>query len=278
MSPADRLRSIANGDLTIAGQSVECHVLSDGRRVLDTSQAQAFLGLGAKDRHFWRSLARIPGLSAEIQAGPRIAFVLPDGRSVAYGYEASFIMDVCLAYQAAFLKDALHHKQAPTARRAMSMVAAAAKVGLEALIDEATGYQKRRPGDYLRGRFSDLLRDHHDDWKRRWNDDLMDALCRLYGRRHVPGTPPPRCLWRAEGMIYDLVIGPDVMAEVRRRNPEPEHGTNHHQLFRDPVQSLLGDDLRVILALAQTAATKRDFWHHMRVHYCREPLQLRLPN
>lgn len=272
--PNDRPRSVASGHLDIADQRVECHVLSDERRVLDTSQIQALLG-AAKERHFRRMLERIPSLSEEIQARPSIEFTRPDGRTVAYGYEAAVVTDVCLAYQRAFLDGTLHHKQVPIARRAMAIVAASAKVGLEALIDEATGY-KGAPGDYLRKRFAEFLRDRHDDWKARWTEDVLSALCRLYGKRYEPGMPPPRCLWRAEGMIYDLLMGDDVMAEVRQRNPDPQRGSNHHQLFRDAVQRLLESDLRVILALARTADSKMEFWHHMHVHYRGVPLQMRL--
>ena len=62
-------KSLASGSLSIGEKKVECHVLSDGRRVLDTSQAQAIFG-AAKDRHFRRLLSRIPNASRYFKVRP----------------------------------------------------------------------------------------------------------------------------------------------------------------------------------------------------------------
>jgi len=93
-------KSLASGSLSIGEKKVECHVLSDGRRVLDTSQAQAIFG-AAKDRHFRRLLSRIPNASRYFKVRPSIEFRRLDG-FVAHAYEGRFIMQVCVAYQATY--------------------------------------------------------------------------------------------------------------------------------------------------------------------------------
>jgi hypothetical protein len=274
MSNNDALpRSIASGAVPIPNNP-EGHVLSDGRRVLDTSQGQALFG-AAKDRNFWRMLTRIPGLSEYLTVLPRVAFTRADG-GIAYGYEASFVMDVCLAYQRAFLAGALHPKQKPMALEAMAVVAACGKVGLEALIDEAAGH--KAPSDYLRGRLAQFLRDEFAPWEERWTPDVIAPVCKLYRKPYTPGDPLPKFMQGIEGMVYDLVIGEDVMAVLRERNPDPEHGHNHHQRFQDRVQAVLKRELLVVAALAETSTSRRQFWHRMRVRYRGDPLQLDILN
>jgi hypothetical protein len=262
-------KSIASGHISLGGEPVECHVLDDERRVLSTSQIQEFFG-AAMDRKFVRSLARIVSRSDALEVRPRIRFRLKD-HGFAYGYEGTFILDICLAYQAAFLANKLHHAQVTIARRAMDVVCVYAKAGIEAAIDEATGYQRIRPGDYLEQKIKRLLREARDEWKPRWQEETIAALCALYRK---PYSPNPKFMQRVAGTLYDILIGPDVMAELRRRNPLPEKGTNHHQYLKQAVQTLLEKELVVITALATTTTSVRRFWNQVRARYLGEPLQL----
>lgn len=258
------IRSVAVGNLNIAGRIYPCQVLSDERRLLDTSQSQALLG-AAKDRHFRRLLARIPGLSADIQARPRIKFQRPDGRTTAYGYEASFVMDVCLAYQRAYLAEQLHPKQVPIAREAMALVAGCAKIGLDALIDEACGYVKRRPDEY-RSRLERYLREERNKWHERWPTSTVRTFCRLYQQPYDPSRFPV-FLFGIVGRIYDLLMGADVMGALRGRNAEPSKGHNHHQYFQDRVQRFVERELVAIEAIAETSPRKQRFWEKMFFRY-----------
>jgi hypothetical protein len=42
------------------------------------------------------------------------------------------------------------------------------------------------------------------------------------------------------------------------------------------VQQLLDDDLCIVEILANQSATPDEFWHRMRAHYRKEPLQMGL--
>ncbi|AKT39558.1 hypothetical protein [Chondromyces crocatus] len=254
--------------LTLGDHDVECHVLSDGRRVLATSQVEHLLG-AAKKRDLSRSLARIPNEYGHMSVPPRILFVLGKG-STAYGYEGRSVIDICLAYQSAFLAGSLHHSQERIARKAMSLVGSCAKVGIEAFIDEATGYQSMRPGDYIQRRVEQFLREYRDEWKPRWDQGSVTAFCRLYRKRV---SPNPKFMQPVAGRIYDIVIGPHVMAILRQRNPTPQKGTNHHQYFREAVQAQFEKELAVIAGLAETSNSVKQFWHKMGVRYLGHPLQ-----
>ncbi len=263
---SDRPKSIAAGTLGIAGRDIECHVLSNAMRVLDTSHAQAVFG-ASKNRMFRRSLARIPGVSEDMQAHPSVEFVRPDGRAIAYGYETKFITRICIAYQVAFLAGNLHPKQIPIAREAMVFVAACADSGLEALVDAATGYQAT---DRLIN-FERYLREYQQTWQERWNGDVVRAFCRLYGK--PVSIEYPKFMQSIAGRVYDILIGGPVMAKLRQKNPAPGKGHNHHQFFTEEMQNFLERELYVIQAMAETSQSKSRFWNSMDVRYRGDSLQ-----
>ena len=67
-----------------------------------------------------------------------------------HGYDADVLVDVCKAVIRAAEKDKLTTSQDPLVAQARILLQAFAKVGVAALIDEATGYQKIRSPDALR--------------------------------------------------------------------------------------------------------------------------------
>lgn len=269
--PETMPKAIASGKLRIGEKIVECHVLDDGRRVLDTSQAMALFG-ASKNRMFRRLLGRIPNISKDLTLHPSIAFHRKEG-GTANAYEGTFIMDVCLAYQTAFLQGLLHHFQRPIAMEAMGIVAAYAKIGMDAAIDEATGYQVLRPGDYLEKKAIKLLREFKAAWQRCWTEDVVAAFCKLYGK---PYSVNPKFMQPVAGKVYNILMGAETMGVLRARNPLPRKNDNHHQYFRDHVRAVLDRELHAIAVLAKTSPSKDRFWHLMEVTYLNKPQQLGL--
>jgi P63C domain len=53
-------------------------------------------------------------------------------------------------------------------------------------------------------------------------------LARLEGVRYAPRSRPLRCGKYVMLFVYDS-IDPDVGKELRKKNPNPSHGRNHHQ-------------------------------------------------
>ena len=136
--------------LKIAGLEIPCYVLNDGRRVIVQRGMYTALGLkrGSNDRlhRFVFSKALLPFIStemAEMIASP-IVFNNPKGGGKAFGYEAVILADLCNSILAAREADALNYQQSAVAIRAEILVRAFAKLGIVALVDEATGYQEVR--------------------------------------------------------------------------------------------------------------------------------------
>jgi hypothetical protein len=76
--------------------------------------------------------------------GNPIRFQAPTGGSPATGYEATILPDLCEAVLAARQEGTLRADQLHIAKRCEILVRGLARVGIIALIDEATGYQINR--------------------------------------------------------------------------------------------------------------------------------------
>lgn len=73
-----------------------------------------------------------------------IKFITTDGL-LAYGYEATVLADICEAVLAARSEGLLQKQQEHIAAKCEILVRGFARVGIVALVDEATGFQYDRP-------------------------------------------------------------------------------------------------------------------------------------
>lgn len=277
------MKAIATG--TLFGR-VPCYVLEDGRRVISQSGLLAEIRKNPEKSCSHEPETRTTSLSQFLERLPPeftaflartenspIEFTSQDGRGEAIlGYSAKCFVDVCRAYQSAFLADKLHRKQIALARNAMAILSSLATVGIEALIDEATGYQKVRSESALELRMAKLLRLEAGRWEKCFPQSLVRALAPLYGIAYVSGSYP-KALHRPFGDIYDIILGPDAAAEMRRRNVNPD-ALCHHQYLQSEAHRGVSFDLEIAEAIARTSGSRKDFWRRMRTHFNRIPLQL----
>ncbi len=97
----------------------------------------------------------------------------------AYGYDAVILPLVCEVYLKARRDKKLRSQQSHIAEQCEILQSGFARVGIIALIDEATGYQYDRPRrdleEYLKTYLSESLR----RWVRTFPADYFKHLCRL---------------------------------------------------------------------------------------------------
>ena len=259
------IRSIHQGTVNLGGIDVPCYVLEDGQRILTSSQIQGLLGAG-KDRHFGRQLARLGNGSGALSLRP-IEFMSPSGE--AGGFTASDVAKVLLAYQRAYLRGDLHAKQVPIALRAMAAVEAFATIGIAALIDEATGH-KAKPGEH-QDAYSRIFLDVMSLWSEQFDADWDRTLCRLYGYAYA--GHPPVFVRGINAMVYRLAFGEQTFEELKRRNPEPRHGKNHHQLLTEEAKIKLSQTINTVRGVAKLSRAPRDFISKLSVVFKDAPMQ-----
>lgn len=142
----------ADHPLRIGDAEIPCYVLEDGRRVLNQSSLVGAIGMshGGSYSRGGDRLAKFvlqdrlkSFVSQELidRTAKPIKFKTPAG-NIAYGYEATVLADICEAVLAARRDGKLMKQQEHIAMQCEILVRGFARVGIIALIDEVTGYQR----------------------------------------------------------------------------------------------------------------------------------------
>jgi len=231
----DPSRPLRIGDLEIP-----CYVLEDGRRVLiqrgmmgALNIAQGTAGRGPGDRlaKFVRGKSLEGFISDDLtrMINNPIKLRSPSG-SVAYGYEATILADLCDAILAARKAGKLHHQQRHIAERCEILVRGFARVGIIALVDEATGYQADRARDELNRILEAYISKELLRWTKRFPDEFFRQIYRLHGWRYLEGHHKrPKYVGRLVNELVYKQLPPGVLPELRALNPPNESGYRRHK-------------------------------------------------
>jgi hypothetical protein len=114
------------------------------------------------------------------------------------------------------------------ALKASMFLAACAKVGLDALIDEATGYQYERAEDALQVKLRAYLTDEMRKWEKTFPDELWQEFARLTGWKGSVTKRPKYWGKLVMELVYEY-LDQDVAAWLKDNAPAPRHGQNYHQ-------------------------------------------------
>jgi hypothetical protein len=274
---AAKLHSKAQGSIDLGFGPIGCDVLSDGRRVIRMQDVRALFGRSAEKGDFERSLARIGSKVAGLASPPKLDIVTYSAPGVAKvsGVEPMALIGICKFLVRANAAGAVREAQKPMVEVALSWLTSLAGVAVDALIDEATGAQTTRPPDYLHTRLATLIREEMLGWRKVWADDLTRAMARLYGPK-CQAHDGPNARWMAgvNVRLYRLILGDDAYEELKRRNPNPRHRSNHHQLLQDLALRMFERDMSIVLSTANTSISKAQFWGRMETHFRKAPLQV----
>lgn len=243
-----------SGVLRFGDVEIECAVLEGGQRVVIDNSMAALVGerrgVSGKEGVFGLPDNIKPFASNDLSvSGKPVVFRSSKTNRAERGYDASIIPKLAVAYRKAQKSGTLHHKQAAIADRCDAVLMALAEVGIVALVDEATGYQKERPDDDLQG----LLAREIQRWQKTFEDEFYDQLKRLYGW--------PRTYRACGRFVNDFVyarLAPGVLDSLARRNPAGPDGQRahrHHQLLSlelgHPMLKAMIEGVMVVMATSQ---------------------------
>ncbi len=262
---------------------VTCYVLEDGRRVITKRSAVAALSSSdRKGSDLTTYIERLPNGSELLATSANfVEFNLPGGR-VGHGVDAKTFAKMLQLYAAALQAGQLRADQMPVALRAVQLLAGVAEVGIVALVDEATGYRAQLVAQNKAFVYRALLQESMSEWSLMWPAEFVDAICRLHGKRYTGGAQPA---WLASTYekIYRIILGDDAVDEMQRRNPEPKHGTNHHQWLTPEARAVVAGQVGVVTMAAVMAAqygglgAKERFWASLEHRYRERWLQNHFP-
>ena len=187
----------------------------------------------------------------------RVGTTSPQGGPPAHGYPASLLPQVCGVYLAAREAGALLPSQLHIAARAESLVRGLATVGIVALVDEATGYQRIREERALATILERFIAGELQRWTRTFPIEFYEEIFRLKGWGNAAEVKRPSVIGHyTNDFVYDR-IAPGVLDELRRRNPVLPQGwrkNRHHQWFTPEFGTLrLKMHLEAVTALMRAA-------------------------
>jgi hypothetical protein len=167
------------------------------------------------------------------------------------------------------------------AQAAEALIVSIAKVGVAALIDEATGFQRERERDALQKLLDRYLRKEYAAWAKRFPDEFYIQMFRL-----------KRWTWKGMAINRPSIVGtytrdivyarlaPSVLEELERLNPKNQVGhrkVKHHQWMTEDVgHPALNNHLQGVLAIMRASGSWRGFNQLLKKAYPRIGDQLEL--
>jgi hypothetical protein len=262
------------GELVIGDMRIECAVLDDGTRVL--SQGTVLAALGRAPTMGRREITEHmpPFLSAAnlrrfidtelIEIYEPVTYRRPGSNGRLVGYRAEILPMVCEVYLDARHEGVLQRNQLATAHAAEILIRGLAKVGIIALVDEATGYQEVRARHELQRILEAYVQAEFRPWVRMFPDEFFREIYRLQGWEFRPGTSrrTPHVGKLIKHYIYEQ-LPEGVLAELERLNPKNDKGNRprkHHQhLTGTTGNAHLDRQISTVTTLMRIARSREEF-------------------
>lgn len=248
--------------LTIGDIKIPCYVLDDETRVLSQRGLQTGIGMsisgGSSGEQ--RMAGFIDGLAQkgidtkDLPSRIRnpIRFKLPaGGRS--FGFEATILADICDVVLAARKAGALQHQQQHIADQCEILMRGFARVGIIALVDEATGFQKDRARDALAEILEQFIANELRPYIKTFPVDFYEHMFRLRNLEYPKeGARRPQYFGHLTNDVIYARLAPGVLDELRKVAPRREDGRRKHPFTRWLTEDVGHPKLREHLASVVT--------------------------
>lgn len=226
--------------LRIGDAEIPCYVLDDGRTVLmqggmlsalKMSQGTATKGGGDRLTNFIHTKSINPFVSDGLREMITNPIAFKAQNSLAYGYEATILPDLCDAVLSAREKGTLHYQQEDIAKQCEILVRAFAKVGIIALVHEATGYQEYRDREMLQEVLRRYISEELLEYAKTFPMEFYKQIFKLKGWNWNDGRMSPIMGAIVNDLVYAR-LAPGVLEELRKKNPVTEKGYREHAHYQ----------------------------------------------
>lgn len=274
----------AIGDLPIVGQTIPCAVIVvEGEVIRLVSERELVKSLGGKrgGSHWLRakqdsSAANLPPILSATNLRPFISQELWDGLNtryyykvesgaIAYGLRGELYPMICDVFLKARDAKALLDSQEDIARSADVLMRALAHTGIIALIDEATGYQKKRAVDGLARILEAFIAKELQPYVRgTFKPEFYEHLFRLRGLDYKADTVKrPQYFGCLTNDIVYRRLAPGILEELKKVAIRNEEGRPTHKYFQRLTSNVgymkLVEHLGAVVALMKLSKDYPDF-------------------
>jgi hypothetical protein len=275
------LKSSYHGELDLNGFKISCAVLEDGTRILVNRSLATAIGLRGGGAHWQRKKLKggatvpeylsagylAPYISDEVRLNisKPISYINNQG-DLTEGIPAIFLTDICDIYIKAGENGAFPDNQ-HIAEKAYKMLLAFSKIGIIALVDEATGYQYERENDELQKILKAYISEEILQWQKQFHDVFYKELFRLngwdgYTVNGIKKRPSVIGTW-TNTLIYEQ-LPKGVFQELKRKTPKSKAGNKTARYFQsltlEKGEPHLREQINQVIAIFRISDNMEQMW------------------
>lgn len=221
------------GQMAVGDLLLDCYVLNDGRRVFHKRGMAKALGMKSGGGNVFIRAMNRKALGSQL--GENLLFKLdnpinfkPLTQDLAHGYDAEILAEIAKVIVDSWNAGLLPSTQESLAAQAKIIYDAFAKIGVVALIDEATGFQQIRQPDALRLLVQQYIEAEKREWEKQFPDAYYDELNRIFGSNPytinkngvVMQNRPQHFAKFTRKYVYHPLENGKVLEELDRINPK----------------------------------------------------------
>ncbi len=259
------------GELNLNGFIIPCYVLKDGTRVLSGSAMQGALKMvdekevnpsGSRLARYMGQKTLKPFIYKDKDLGHFEPIICYKGDQKINGYEATILADICDGFLDARKNINLSARQQIIADQAEILIRGFARVGIIALVDEATGYQHDREKDELQKILKLYISPELLPWEKRFPDEFYQEIFRLNGWDYtvngIKQRPGVIGTWTKK-YIYS-VLPKGVLQALLEKTPRNEKGQLTRKLHQKLTREQGVEHLNKQLVSVTTILSISDSW------------------
>lgn len=287
------LKATHEGKFTIGETDINCAVLEDGTRII--SRNAIFKAFGRTKRGRAKNEIRVPNMPSFIDANNLQPFIDDDLRGGLIqhdyidlngkndsGYDATILPMLCKVYLDARQAKVLKTQQLPLARASEILLVGLSKVGIIALVDEATGYQYDREREELQKILKKYISDELLKWQKTFPDTFYMEIFRLNGWNYtvhdIKKRPGVVGKWTNKVIYEQLPKG--VLDELKTKTPKSSSGNYTARFFQsltlDVGHPHLSAQLNQVIAIMRISDNWQEFMSNFNKMVARKNGQLEL--
>ena len=249
-------------------------VLSDGTRVISETgiAKQLGRGLGGKTTRLanrsgdaaslpvYLTTTLEPFVPESLRMALNNPIIYKDRGGLRRSVNATLLPEICEVWLKARDADALQPSQEHIAKKAEALMRALSRVGVIALVDEATGYQEVRDRNELQKILAAYIHGELLPWTKQFPDEFYEEMFRLRGWEFRPLTVKrPKLVGLLTNQLVYEKLPPGVLDELKARNPVISHGYRRHKFFQFLTPEIgnphLAKQVAQVTALMRAATT-----------------------
>lgn len=250
------LKAEYKGELNIGDIIISCAVLEDGSRILVERSLATALGVRGSGAYYKKKKEKKGALLPEYVSTKYLEPFISDEvnkkllKTVSYidksgnivdGISAEMLVDICDIWHQAYEKGALKNKPNAliTAKQSYIIFKGFAKVGITALVDEATGYQYKRDKNDLQVILGAYISEEVAKWQLTFTEEFYDQIFRLWKQTYNKAKPrqsrPAFFGTLTNKYIYKPIQNGVVLDEIRQKASDDNNKARFHQYLTEDI-------------------------------------------